>query len=312
MPVDAARGTVWDHLEDLRKTFLRAFGVIFAATFLSFAFYQPILSFLTLPLSDVAQGHTKGSLMITPYQIVRQTVSNVTTMSAEYELSSEEHLLASTKATQIGTNRYLIDPTGSLEIEKKQQADRLVVLGPIEGFRTALKACFWFGLVSSSPLWLLFVFQFVAPGLYESEQRLALPIIAFCLAFLAVGLLFGFYIAIPIANEALYAFNGSVGLNLWSLALYLDYTVVLLMANALAFELSALLLLLVHHRVVAEEWLRNKRRMMYVVIFLISAFLTPPDVLTQLLMAFPLLGMYELIVLYARWRQTWRVPVQMR
>ncbi|MDP1836430.1 MAG: twin-arginine translocase subunit TatC [Chlamydiales bacterium] len=181
--------------------------------------------------------------------------------------------------------------------------DHLVVLGPMEGFSTALKACFWFGLVVSSPVWLWMLFRFVAPALHRNEKGLVIPVATVCLLFLIMGLIFGFYVAIPLANQALFAFNGTVGKNLWTLSLYLDYTVLLLLANALAFELSALLFLAVHFGLLSAQWLVEKRRIMCVVIFIISALLTPPDVFTLFLMAIPLLVIYECIVLYAKWRQ---------
>jgi sec-independent protein translocase protein TatC len=123
-----------------------------------------------------------------------------------------------------------------------------------------------------------------------------------CIAFLLFGLLFAYYVTIPLANQFLYAFNLSIGENLWSASLYLDYTVVLLLANALAFELCAVLLLCVHYGVISSRWLQAKRRYIYVAIFVVAAVLTPPDVLTQLLLAIPLVIFYEMIVVYARWK----------
>ncbi len=301
--------TIWEHIEELRKTILRSLVIILAATFLSFSFYQQILSLLTLPLAVIANGKSEGSLVITPYHLTRHRISNPSSGIERHSLGAGDRVVATEGAQLEDSKLYALSPGGFLEVERLSQPDRLIVLGPIDGFKTVLKACFWFGLVVSSPLWLLYIFQFIAPALYASERRIALPVSMFCMVFLVLGLLFAFFVTIPLANEALFAFNGAIGENLWSLALYLDYTVVLLLANALAFEMSALLLLFVHYGVVTGQWLSEKRRIMYVFIFVMSALLTPPDVLTQLLMAIPLLAMYELILLYARWRQRQRLPV---
>lgn len=304
MSEDDIQGSFWDHLEDLRKTLIRVLLIVFCATALSFTFYQEILSFLTLPLSVLNEGVKEGALTATPYQIVRQKVSNTGRAAVPYQVAEGMRVIAVNGAVVKGHRDYVIEPEGWLETEQLKAPDQLILLGPIEGFRTALKACFWFGLVASSPLWLYFIFQFVAPALYATERSLAFPVIIFCLIFLVLGLGFGFFVSIPVANRCLFSFNTAIGQNLWTLSLYLDYTVLLLLANALAFELSAILLLLVHYGVVTATWLVAKRRHMCVAIFILSALLTPPDVFTLLLMAFPLCGLYELIVLYARWCQS--------
>lgn len=303
MSEDEIQGSFWDHVEDLRKTLIRVLLVVFCATALSFTFYQEILSFLTLPLSVLNEGVKEGSLTATPYQIVRQKVSNTTRAAVPYQVAEGMRVIAINGVTVMGDRAYVIEPDGWLETEQLKAPDQLILLGPIDGFRTALKACFWFALVASSPLWLYFIFQFIAPALHVTEKSLALPVILFCLIFLVMGMAFGFFVSIPIANRCLFSFNTGIGQNLWTLSLYLDYTVLLLLANALAFELSAILLLLVHYGVVTATWLIAKRRHMYVAIFILSALLTPPDVFTLLLMAFPLCGLFELIVLYARWCQ---------
>lgn len=178
----------------------------------------------------------------------------------------------------------------------------LVILSPAEGFKVTLEACFWFSLVITSPVWFCFVFRFIAPALQTSQKQFFFPVIALTVAFLLLGLCFAYYVTIPLANQYLYSFNQQIGQNLWGLSHYLDYTVFLLFANALAFEIGAILLLLVHYRIIPLQTLQKRRRVSIVIIFVLAAFLTPPDVFTQLLLAIPLMGLYELIVLYARWR----------
>lgn len=182
-------------------------------------------------------------------------------------------------------------------------ADQLLILGPIEGFQTALRTCFWCGLTVTSPIWIFALLRFIHPGLRESERRLIVPFLATSGVFISLGILFAYFVTIPLANHYLYAFNSSIGQNQWTLQNYLDYTVLLLLANALAFEVAVAMLFLVHSGWLSAAWLRDKRRLMIVLIFILSAILTPPDVLTQLLLAFPLMALYELLMIYADWRE---------
>ena len=165
-----------------------------------------------------------------------------------------------------------------------------------------MKLCFWIALVGTSPIWIFFVLQFVAPALKGREQRLVIPFLLLSLTFLLLGSLFAFFVTIPIANEYLYAFNQGIGINLWTLSNYLDYTLIVLLANALGFELCVLLFFLVHFRFVSAQTLKEKRRLMVVCAFAVSAILTPPDILTQIMLALPLIGFYELSILYANIR----------
>src|SRR5947207_3024004 len=83
---------------------------------------------------------------------------------------------------------------------------------------------------------LFFFLQFIAPGMRKREKNLLIPFFGLSLLFLGLGLLLAFFVTIPLANQYLYSYNDNIGLNLWSFSYYLDYTIILLMANALAFE----------------------------------------------------------------------------
>jgi sec-independent protein translocase protein TatC len=109
-----------------------------------------------------------------------------------------------------------------------------------------------------------------------------------------------FYVTIPLANDYLLSFNQGIGTNWWSLAHYLNYTLFLMLANAAACELFVAGVFIVHLRLVTAEWLANHRRIIVVSAFILGAILTPPDVLTQCLLAGLLIFLYELLILYAR------------
>src|SRR5204863_41436 len=112
-----------------------------------------------------------------------------------------------------------------------------------------------------------------------------------------------YYVTLPLANQYLFLFNNSIGQNAWTLIHYVQYVLFLCLGHAIAAELGLLLLTLVHFRFLSPDWLIAKRRYMIVLAFVLGAFLTPPDVLTQLLLALPLIALYEVAIWYAKWRQ---------
>lgn len=183
-------------------------------------------------------------------------------------------------------------------------SNELVVLGPIDGLLTVLKTSLWFSMAFTSPLWIYFLFQFITPAFHGNERRLFIPFGLISLAFLILGVLFAYLVMIPIANAFFLEFNAGLGQNLWTLSDYLDYTVILLLGSVIAFEFGALTFLVVHFRIVSAETLERGRKGVILGIFILSALLTPPDIVTQLMMAIPLTLLFEGTLLYGKWRES--------
>lgn len=175
----------------------------------------------------------------------------------------------------------------------------IVLLSPLEGFSCLMRTCLWMGLVAASPIWFYFLFQFVAPALGALERRKTAFFLLSSYLYMFLGCICAYYFSIPYINRFLMSLNAELGENFWSLTEYLDYTLLLLFAHALLFEACALLFLLIHYRVITSAFLRHYRRVTIVGIFILSALLTPPDVLSQVLLAIPLMAIYELAILYA-------------
>jgi sec-independent protein translocase protein TatC len=123
------------------------------------------------------------------------------------------------------------------------------------------------------------------------------------LVFISLGCLFAYTITLPIANQYLQSFNATIGMNLWSLGNYLDYTLFLLMANGIAFEFGALGIFAVHLQYLSAETLIQNRRFAILGAFILAALLTPPDILTQFMLAIPLISLYEALILYAKMKR---------
>jgi sec-independent protein translocase protein TatC len=187
----------------------------------------------------------------------------------------------------------------STELTLERTGPTLMILGPLEGISIALKISLWGGLALSAPFWGFFLLQFMIPGLHSHERNMIVPFTILSLLAMAAGAVFGFLVVLPLSNAFLMEFNRSLGMNFWSLEQSIDYTIVLILANMIAFELIAVLLLLTHFGWISAEQLIRQRKKAIVVALIIGAVLTPPDVLTQILLAIPLIGGYELAILYA-------------
>jgi sec-independent protein translocase protein TatC len=292
--------TFWEHFDELRRTLVRAFLVIGLGIFCAFFFYPTIFSFITKPLQTIAPTSA-----LQHQEIKRERISNPTAHELTYKLlpdiSIPVHL--SSKVKEVAPGIFLIPQGGFLEIEKVHSPHELAIFGPIEGMAITLKTCFWFGLVGTSPVWMLLILRFIAPALRDHEQRLVIPFLLASLLFLFFGFLFAFFVTLPFANQYLYIFNQELGFNLWSLSHYLDYTIFLLLANGIAFELFVIVIFMIHSGFLEASTMSKKRKHVIVGAFILGALLTPPDIATQFMLAIPLIALYEIAILYACLRE---------
>lgn len=284
----------WDHLEGLRRTLLQSIAIIALGSLLAFVFYQDVLTFLSAPSAAVLEHEIRGSTRKTVWKKYR--VENLEQQEVRVFVPDSAIELSQARSTD-GTVTLATGETLSYELPSSPQ---LVLFSPTEGMFVAFRVSLWVGLVLTSPLWLLLLLRFAAPGLLPSEQRLLVPFLLLSCCFIALGIAFAFKFTVPLANRFLFHFNASLGQNLWSLSHYTSFTLVLLLGNGLAFELLVVLLFLVHLNYVSAETLAKKRRHAVLAIAILSAILTPPDVVTQMLLGVPLVGLYELTILYAR------------
>ncbi len=287
--------TFWEHFDELRKTLLQMLAIIAIGTLTALLFYAQILHFMTAPLTSHSQALTSAP-------IIHTRVSNQGSENHAYTVIEPAEVVTAVKAKVQTKESYLIEPGGFLEI-KQVQPHPLVLLSPIEGLMMVIKTCCWVSLLATSPLWLFLFLRFIAPALGHHERLLILPFITLSTLFSFGGALFAYTITIPLSNTYLNTFNATIGVNLWSFTHYLNYTWLLILANSISFEFFVILLFLVHYGLISAEGMRRYWKGVCVAIFILSALLTPPDVLTQVLLAFPLLGLYEVAILYAKIRQ---------
>lgn len=156
---------------------------------------------------------------------------------------------------------------------------------------------FILGLVLAFP-WVFYQFwSFIKPALYEKEQKAMQGITIFSWFFFILGLLFGYFIILPFSIDFLYNYNLSVSLeNIYQLKDYISYTTMVTLSAAVMFELPMVIFLLTKIGLVTPKDLRAYRKHAFVGIIVLSALITPPDVMSLFLIATPVYTLYELSI----------------
>jgi len=165
---------------------------------------------------------------------------------------------------------------------------------PTEAFFTEMKVAFVAGIFAASPYIFYQLFQFIAPGLYSHERRWIIPIAFFSALCFTVGALFGYFVVFPFGFEFFASYTSDILVFTPKLDEYLDFVLKLLFAFGIVFELPLFLFFLARLGIVTHTGLRKKRKYAVLVAFVLAAALTPPDAISQTMMAVPLIILYEL------------------
>lgn len=166
-----------------------------------------------------------------------------------------------------------------------------------EGFFVSMKAAFVAGLFLASPVIFYQIWSFVAPGLYEEERRLAIPVALFTALCFISGACFGYYVVFPFGFTFLANYASDIVTLNPKLSEYYSLALGLLFAFGIIFEMPVFIFFLARFGVVDHIWLRQKRRWAIVIFFVVAAVLTPtPDAVNQILMAAPMVVLYEISI----------------
>lgn len=177
--------------------------------------------------------------------------------------------------------------------------DKLIFTGLPEAFFTYLKVAFLSGLMLAAPVILYEFWMFVAPGLYQKEKKILLPIIILSSFFFVGGALFGYFIVFPFGFKFFLGFATESIRPLPSMKEYLSFSSSMILAFGIVFELPLIITFMARLGIISVEFLRKNRKYAILLFFIVAAILTPPDVVSQFLMAIPLMGLYEISILGA-------------
>ena len=196
---------------------------------------------------------------------------------------------------------FLVAPYADA-VKDDQTSRRLIFTALHETFITYIKVAFFASIFLGSPVLLIQIYKFIAPGLYKNEKKAILPyLISTPILFLLGGLLV-YYLVMPLAIKFFLSFetlgsNTNLPIQLEAkVNEYLSLIMRLIFAFGISFQLPVLLNLLARIGIVNSSYLKKRRRYVIVIIFAIAAILTPPDPITQVGLAIPLLLLYELSI----------------
>ena len=176
---------------------------------------------------------------------------------------------------------------------------QLITVSPTELFMEGLKTAFFAGLFLSSPVIIYQLCAFLWPGLRDNERKYLFYGLIIGAGLFLLGMIFAFYAVIPVALKFLTGLTIAGVKPMFTLNNYMSFMWTFLFLFGLAFQVPVLLSFLALIGLVKPDSLRSKRKYCILLIFIVSAVLTPPDVVSQVLMAVPLLALYEIGILGA-------------
>ncbi len=174
-------------------------------------------------------------------------------------------------------------------------------LSPPEAFLVSLRLSILAGLIIALPLILYFISRFLLPALKPEEKKYLVPAFFFGGGLFFAGVLFAYAVALPLGLRFFWSYTLKLGiLPEWTLENYISLAGKMFLGFGLVFELPVVILLLAATGIIDYRTLRRKRPLVVVGILVLAALLTPPDVVTQVMLAVPLLILFEICVLLAR------------
>ncbi|MCF6340499.1 MAG: twin-arginine translocase subunit TatC [Sulfurimonas sp.] len=200
---------------------------------------------------------------------------------------------------------WMVEPlnTALVEVGKKSvyAAEGMVTTSQVGGaFFVALKVSFFAALIGALPIILSQIWMFIAPGLYANEKKMLIPFIVGGTIMFTIGVLFAYYIVTPFGFDFLITFGSFKFTPLINIEDYVGFFTKIMFGFGIAFELPIFAYFLALLGMINDRSMRNFFKYAVIIIFVVAALLTPPDILTQLLMAGPLIILYGFSILIVR------------
>jgi len=202
---------------------------------------------------------------------------------------------------------FLARPLADILMHQGGGERRMIFTALYEAFFTYLKVGFFGAVFISFPVWATQLWLFIAPGLYRSEKRTIAPFLIASPVLFVAGAALAYYFIFPLAWRFFISFETPAGAGGLPVQLeakvseYLSLVMHMILAFGVAFQLPVALTLLTKVGIITVDQLRRGRRYAVVGMFITAAVLTPPDVISQVGLAVPLLALYELSILASVW-----------
>ena len=310
------------HLAELRKRLGLSVLSVFIAFVIAFIFHNGILTWITQPLNDALTE--VGRIIETQDKAtwrMQQEENNITVKIAPSSPSSLATKLHNRleEAAKIADTKLslLLEEAASAAKELSQSLKKVdenatsaepdsKFIGQITthqvggAFFVALKVSFFAGLLGAMPFILYQLWLFVAPGLYSNEKKMAIPFVVGGSVMFFIGVMFAYYVVTPFGFQFLITFGAFLYTPLINIEDYVGFFTKIMFGFGLAFELPVFAYFLALLGLVTDRTLIDFFKYAIVIIFVAAALLTPPDILTQLLMAAPLIILYGVSIFIVR------------
>lgn len=286
--------TFGEHLEELRRRLMRgilAFAVAFAA---AFAFQDSLMEFFTRPYERAraslnAKWAQDWQARPPPEHPQQRLIDFLVARVAESTTLTEAQRA---ELTQLQQNEWREPPPA---------LSKLQAIGSLETFSAYMLECLLAALIVAAPVLLWELWRFVAEGLYSHEKRLVGRVLPFSIGLFFIGLAFGYFVLAELSVTFLVGYGDAQFVSPQvAIGSYLGLLFLLLLVMGLVFQIPLVMAVLAHTGLVGPDFYKGKRRHCVLAIFIIAAVITPPDYVSQLLVAGPMLILFEIGVLLAK------------
>ena len=199
---------------------------------------------------------------------------------------------------------FFTEPLSNAIIDNHNK--RLIFTGLTEVFISYIRLSLLVSIILSLPFMVYQIWKFIAPGLIKKEKNIILPFLFLIPIMFIIGFSVVYFFVIPVAWDFFVGFNTQISDQGLKVELepkvneYLSLILKLILAFGLAFQIPLAIILLTKLRLVSSETLKHNRRYIIVLVFLVAAMITPPDIFSQIILAIPILFLYELCIFFSK------------
>jgi sec-independent protein translocase protein TatC len=308
-PIDSTM-SLGDHLEELRaRLILAIFGLAIGAV-VSLIFGTHIITFIEQPYiramrarvkAAEATGAEPNSVALVELWFKNLLAESQTDPNAPAIDPNQVEFLRRVTETTLRQWRADQMPADANGLGSLPRWARLQTLAPAEAFSAYMKVSFIAGLILTCP-WVFYqIWMFVAAGLYEHERHYVRTAVPFSAILFIAGALFFLFVVAPISLRFFLGFGDLMLVaSQWTLQRYISFVTILMLVFGIAFQTPIAIFVLNRTGLVSLEAMRRARKYVFLSVFIVAAVVTPPDVISQVTLAFPLFALFELGILLAQ------------